>query len=289
MINKLTIIGVGLIGGSLARALKRAQVCTEIVGCGRNALELQSAVHMQVIDRYETDPATAVRDADVIVVAVHLGVVEAVLRQIAAHVKPGAVLTDVGSVKLSVIEAARAAFGEVPANFVPGHPIAGAEKKGVAASQATLFEHARVVLTPLATTQRRALATVRALWEATGAEVVEMDARQHDETLAATSHLPHLLAYTLMDMLARRDKESELLNYAAGGLRDVTRIAASEPQMWHDISLANRDALVPLLDEFGADLHRLADALREGNSARIKSIFMRAKVARDRLYKKTTP
>ncbi|MDP1708013.1 MAG: prephenate dehydrogenase/arogenate dehydrogenase family protein [Gammaproteobacteria bacterium] len=281
MINKLTIIGVGLIGGSLARALRQAGACREIVGSGRNAAQLQKAVTLGVIDRYETDPAGAVQDADLVVLAVPVGATEAVLKQIQPMLAAHTVITDTGSAKASVIEAARTVFGEVPANFVPGHPIAGTEQSGVEASFAELFQQRRVVLTPLAHTDADAIRQVRAMWEQAGAEVMEMGAARHDALLAATSHLPHLLAYTLVDSLARTESHDDIFRFAAGGFRDFTRIAASDPVMWRDICLANRDAILTVLERFSADLGQLRAAIHAGDGARILDVFARAKHERD--------
>lgn len=281
MINKLTIIGVGLIGGSLARALRRAGACQEIVGSGRDATQLEKAVALGVIDRYELDLGIAVQDADVVVLAVPVGATAEVLRKIGPSLASQTVMTDVGSVKQCVIEDARAVLGEVPANFVPGHPIAGTEQSGVEASFAELFQQRRVVLTPLAHTRAEAIQQVRALWEQAGAEVIEMDAARHDAVLAATSHLPHLLAYTLVDTLARNDNNADIFRFAASGFRDFTRIAASDPVMWRDICLANRSALLNVLEDFGADLEQLRKAIGAGDGTRIMEVFTRAKQARD--------
>lgn len=282
MIERLCIIGVGLIGGSLARALRRAGECREIVGAGRDPAHLEQAVKLGVIDRYALDVGAAVAGADMVVVAVPLGAVEGALRRMQGRLAAHAVVTDAGSAKGSVVAAARAAFGAVPPWFVPGHPIAGTEKNGVAASDAGLFRGRRVILTPLPETDRGALARVRALWECAGAEVVEMNVEHHDAVLAATSHLPHLLAYALVDSLARRDGGEEIFRFAAGGFRDFTRIASSDPVMWRDICLANRAAILTELARYGEDLGRLAEAIRDGDGERIMAIFARAKQARDR-------
>ncbi len=286
MINRLAIIGVGLIGGSLARALKAAQACNEIVGGGRDAAQLQKAMRLGVIDRYETDLAQAVAGADVIVLAVPLGAMQDVLRHIAPHVSAPAVITDVGSAKQSVIDAVRAVFKKIPPNFVPGHPIAGTEKSGVEASFATLFKNQRVILTPLAETDAQAIARVRAMWQSAGAVVSEMSAGRHDEILAVTSHLPHLLAYALMDNLARLDAGNGggVLNNAAAGLRDFTRIAASDPVMWRDICLANREALLVALQNYQNELKDIAAAIAANDGAALEAIFTRAKRARDERY-----
>lgn len=281
MIRRLTVIGVGLIGGSLARALKRAGACQEVVGCGRDEAQLQQALTLGVIDRYELDPAAAVAGADMVVLAVPLGAMAQVFQAIAPALAPDTVVTDVGSAKASVVAAARQAFGEPPATLVPGHPIAGTERSGVEASFAELFEQRKVILTPLAQTDPAAVARVRTLWQAAGAQVVEMTVAHHDKILAATSHLPHMLAYALVDTLARMGDHDEIFSYAAGGFRDFTRIASSDPQMWHDICLANREALLSTLDLFIKDLQALRQAVDHNDGAYLLEMFQRAKQARD--------
>ncbi|MDT8404885.1 prephenate dehydrogenase [Sulfuriflexus sp.] len=281
MINRLCVIGVGLIGGSLCRALRQAEAVQSIVGCGRNTAQLQRALELGVIDSYETDIATAVSDADVVVVAVPVGAMQKVFAAIKGHLKPGAVLTDVGSAKGSVVLAAREAFGGDEACFVPGHPIAGTEKSGVEASFAELFNDQRVILTPLEATDPMATQVVHKLWQATGAEVISLTVEHHDEVLAATSHLPHVIAYALVDTLARMHERREMFQFAAGGFRDFTRIASSDPQMWHDICLANKDALLDMIRRFSTDLAELASAIENEDSETIKTTFSRAKQARD--------
>lgn len=284
LIQRLCVIGVGLIGGSLARALREQGEVAEVVGSGRNADNLRAAVRLGVVDRYDTDPARAVVGADVVVVAVPLGAIEPVLRAIVPHLSPDAVLTDVGSAKGSVVADVERVYGHVPPCFVPGHPIAGTEKSGVEASFATLFAKRRVILTPLAETAAAAHHLIRKMWELTGAEVIDMGVRHHDAVLAATSHLPHMLAYTLVDTLARLDDRAEIFRYAAGGFRDFTRIASSDPRMWHDICVANREQLLEMIARFSADLAQLADAIRADDRAAILATFERAKRARDNLY-----
>ncbi len=284
LIQRLCIIGVGLIGGSLARALREAGEVGEVIGCGRGEDNLRAAVRLGVIDRYETDPACAVRAADVVVVAVPLGAMAAVLRSIVPHLAAGAILTDVGSAKGSVVADIERIYGQIPPHFVPGHPIAGTEQSGVEASFATLFQRRRVILTPLAETAAAAHQLIRRMWELTGAEVVDMGVRHHDAVLAATSHLPHMLAYTLVDTLARLDDRAEVFRYAAGGFRDFTRIASSDPVMWHDICVANREQLLEMIALFSADLAQLAEAIRSDDRAAILATFQRAKRARDNLY-----
>jgi prephenate dehydrogenase len=288
VIERLCIIGTGLIGGSLARALRAADYCREVVGCSRNPEHLQQAVELGVIDRFETDPARAVEGADMVLVAVPLGAMEPVFRMLRGHLPAGAAITDVGSAKASVIEAARRGFGELPAAFVPGHPIAGTEQSGVAASFPELFRDRRVILTPVEQTSAEATARVRAMWEAAGAVVDEMDPAHHDTVLAATSHLPHVLAFALVDSLTRLGESDEIFRYAAGGFRDFTRIASSDPVMWRDICLANGDAILQMIDRFSGDLQQLADAVRQHDGETLQTVFASAKQTRDRYVDKHT-
>lgn len=282
MIDKLCIVGTGLIGGSLARDLKRLGEVGEVVGSSRQAVNLRRAVDLGVIDRFDVDAARAVAGADMVVVAVPLGAVPAVLERIGDAVDDDAVVTDVGSAKGHVVEAARAALGPRVPRFVPAHPIAGTERSGVDASIERLFELRRVIVTPIAETDRNALRRVSEMWRTVGSEVIEMDVAHHDEVLADTSHLPHMLAYTLMDVLGRRKERAEIFEFSAGGLRDFTRVASSDPQMWHDICLANRDAMVAAIERFSVGLDQLTDAIRSGDGEFVRSVFARAKSIRDR-------
>jgi prephenate dehydrogenase len=282
MIERLCVIGVGLIGGSLARAVREAGFCQEVVGAGRNPQNLQTAVDLGVIDRYETDLGKAVVGADMVLVSVPLGAMAAVFAAINGHLAEHAVLTDAGSAKGSVIDAVRQAFGGLPTSFVPGHPIAGTEQSGVEASFASLYRGRRVVLTPLPETDSHALDLVRDMWEAVGAEVIEMDPVHHDAVLAATSHLPHVLAYALVESLARLSDGDEVFKYAAGGFRDFTRIASSDPVMWRDICLANGDAIQLMIEHFVADLQELTSAIENRDGQQLLDIFSSAKTARDR-------
>jgi prephenate dehydrogenase len=286
MIERLCIIGVGLIGGSLARALRAAGYCRSVVGAGRNPEHLRHAIELGVIDSYETDLARAVSGADMVLVAVPLGAMEPVFSAIRGQLADGAVLTDAGSAKVSVIEAVRRAFGKVPANFVPGHPIAGVEQSGVAASLPDLYRNRRVILTPLPETAAAATLRVREMWEAAGAEVVDMEPVHHDAVLAATSHLPHVLAFTLVESLARLQDKAEIFEYAAGGFRDFTRIASSDPVMWRDICLANGDAIQQMIERFITDLQVLDRAVEARDGERLLQIFADAKAARDRFVHK---
>jgi len=281
MIERLCIIGVGLIGGSLARALREAAYVKEIVGSSRSVAHLQKAVDLGVIDRYDTDACKAVQDADMVFVSVPLGATAAVFDSIKNALADGAVVTDGGSAKASVVEAVKKTVGRMPGWFVPGHPIAGTEQSGVEASFADLYKGRRIILTPTAETDAEAIKKVRAMWQAAGASVNEMDVEHHDEVLAATSHLPHMLAFALVESLARMSEQREIFEYAAGGFRDFTRIASSDPVMWRDICLANRDALLAMVENFRADLDDLSSAIRDQDAGRILKIFQDAKAARD--------
>lgn len=281
MIKQLTVIGVGLIGGSLARALQDADCVDVIVGCGQNKDHLQQAIDLGVINKYETDPAKAVVGSQIVVVAVPVGAMRSVFEAIKPKLEKGAIVTDVGSTKSSVIDSVKEAFGDVPSNFVPGHPIAGTEKTGVAASFPGLFHQRRVVLTPTDNTDTAALQRIQEMWEATGAIVSTMDPKHHDDVLAATSHLPHLLAFSLVDTLAALDEKVEIFKYAAGGFRDFTRIASSDPKMWHDICVNNREALLQILTRFQKDLENLGKAIEQNDSEYIMEVFKRAKESRD--------
>jgi prephenate dehydrogenase len=279
--KKIVIIGLGLIGGSLARALVAAGCECEIVGVGRDANVLQQAIAEGSITGFTTDVQTACADADLIVVAVPVLSVKAMLQEMAPVLAPHAIVTDVASVKHSIITAAREVFGTVPANFVPGHPIAGSEQSGYKAAKAELFQGRKVILTPLETTSKDAVATVQALWQLTGAEVLQMPVAHHDEVLAATSHLPHLLAFALVDTLSQQGQKQDIFRYAAGGFRDFTRIASSDPVMWRDIFVTNGAATVKVLDDYVADLARLREILLKGDGQALFDTFKRANDSRN--------
>jgi len=283
MIDKLAIIGVGLIGGSLARALRRAQQVREVVGYGRSLANLEQAINLGIIDYAVASAPEAARDADVVVLAVPVGSMTGILGQIAPVLSDATVVTDVGSVKTAVIAGARAALGARFAAFVPGHPVAGTEQSGAAAALTDLFDGRRVVLTPEPDTNDGALARVRAMWTAAGAVVTEMTAAEHDRILAASSHLPHALAYVLVDMLVRMDDHRSIFDYAAGGFRDFTRIAASDPAMWRDIFRANASEIAALLRRYQDDLETLAQAIERDDAQWLFETLTRAKHARDRL------
>lgn len=282
MIQRLVIFGVGLIGGSLALALREAGAVAEVVGCSRNPANLEEAVRLGVIDSWTTNPGEACRDAEVGVLAVPLGSMQGLAAAIAAHWPAQAALTDVGSSKRAVIEAVRAGFGHLPRNFVAGHPIAGTERSGVSAAFASLFRDRLVILTPADETSPIATERVAAMWRATGARVEFMTPMHHDHVLAATSHLPHVLAFALVESLSRMSESDEIFHYAAGGFRDFTRIASSDPVVWRDICVANREAILAVLERFQSDLDGLREAISRGDGDALEAHFGFAKRARDR-------
>lgn len=286
MIKRLAVIGVGLIGGSLARAVRENGMVEQIVGCGRGAANLQKAVELGVIDEYTHDVGEAVANADMIFLAVPLGAMRQTFAALRGHVSADAVITDGGSAKACVIADCQAEYPEVLSQFVPGHPIAGTENNGVEASFSTLYKDRRIILTPTENTDTAATDKVEQMWLATGATVNKMSVEHHDEVLAATSHLPHMLAFGLVDSLARMKENDEIFRYAAGGFRDFTRIASSNPVMWRDICLGNRQALSDMLGEFAKELADLSETIAAGNGDHLLEIFERAKAARDRYIDK---
>ena len=280
-LNKLLIFGVGLIGGSLALALKRAHAVQHVVGIGRPGDNLQPALELGVIDETTHDIASALTDADMVVIATPVAQIPLILTAIAPHLKPQTVVTDVGSTKSDVICHARAALQVHFERFVAGHPIAGAEKSGAAAAQPDLFQSRNVVLTPTVETNPDALDAVCRMWQVAGANICRMDAETHDGIFAAVSHLPHLLAFALVDELSRRANAEQLFDFAASGFRDFTRIAGSSPEMWRDISLANRDALLSELDAYQHELEQMRALLQQRDGAGLQALFERASNARN--------
>ncbi len=279
--ERVAIIGLGLIGGSLARALRTQADIGHIVGCVESEADAALARELAVVDTVVTDVAEAALGADVVVLAVPVGAMGTVCRQLRGAIGADTVVTDVGSTKRSVISAAQAQLGGAIGRFVPGHPIAGTEHSGLRAGVDGLFAGRRTILTPTPETEPDALALIERLWQSVGASVCEMDAAHHDEVLAATSHLPHLLAFALVDTLARMAEHTEIFEYAAGGFTDFTRIASSDPALWTDIVFANNAAIMPLLHRYIGDLEALRGALREQDEATVTACFTRAKKARD--------
>lgn len=281
--SRVAIIGLGLIGGSLARSLRARAGVAHIVGCVHKQSDIALALELGLADSVTTDIAEAVAGADVIIAAVGVDAMGTVFAQLHGSLSADAVITDVGSTKASVVAAARAALSaDEFSRFVPGHPISGTENSGLRASIDGLFENRRTIVTPLPETRPAALARIEALWQSAGARVTRMAVAHHDEVLAATSHLPHVVAFALVDTLADMSERSEIFAYAAGGFADFTRIASSDPVLWHSIMFANRDAVVPALTHYIDKLGVLREALQNGDRDAVIDCFDRAKQARDR-------
>ncbi len=283
--GRLAVIGLGLIGGSFALGIREKKLFAEVVGFDMDAPSRDTAVRLGIVDRCADSLEEACADADVIQLAVPILAIEQVIDRLAALALGQAIITDVGSAKGNVVRCATRAFGRMPVRFIPGHPIAGSERSGVSAAQGELFRNHKVILTPLADTDPLAVARVRSLWQALGADVELMDVSHHDEVLAATSHLPHLLAFGLVDSLARSHESLDIFRYAAGGFRDFTRIAGSDPVMWHDIFRANRGAVLEVLDTFRHDLDQLRSAIDSQDGHYLLGVFTRARAAREHFGK----
>ena len=282
---------MGLIGGSVALALKKVHFVSHIVGVGRNQLGLEKALQIGVIDSIcdmqkanvhnNSSLVKSIADADMILIAAPVAQTKSILQSIQPHLQLQTVITDVGSTKSDVLACAREILGVQFNQFVGGHPIAGAEKSGVAAATADLFIGKNVVLTPTAETNKHALDSVMQFWQACGANVSEMTAENHDAIFAAVSHLPHLLAFALVDEIAKRPNAKELFSFAASGFRDFTRIAGSHPEMWRDISLANKTALLSELSAYQLELNTLKILLENEDGQGLQALFERASVARN--------
>lgn len=289
LIGKLVVCGVGLIGGSFALALRKAGAVERIVGIGRTAAALERAQALGVIDEIATDWAVALDGADLVLLAAPVGQIEGVMAAMAPHLQPGTVVTDAGSTKRDVIEAVYRHLDASLAHVVPAHPIAGAEKSGVDAAFADLYCARKVVLTPLPENDPAAVERVRAAWTACGATVVDMAPQDHDRVFAAVSHLPHLLAFGLVHDLAGRANAELLFSHAASGFRDFTRIAGSHPEMWRDICIANRQALLGELDQYLAELAYLRALLLAGDGNRLEQLFDEARQARNAWAERFVP
>jgi prephenate dehydrogenase len=279
-LNKIVIFGVGLIGGSFALALRRVHAVGEVVGFGRSLNTLEQAKQLGIIDRIGIDAAAEVYDADLVLLATPVGQMAELMARIAPHLGAQTLVTDGGSTKGDVVAAAYANLGGKVSQFVPAHPIAGAEQSGAAAAKAELYAGKKVVLTPLPENSPETIARVRHAWELCGALVSELTAPQHDEVFAAVSHLPHLLSFALVHDLAQRANRDLLLSFAASGFRDFTRIAASSPEMWRDICMANRDALMGELGSYMQELETIHEALAEGDASKLQQIFSLAREVR---------
>lgn len=281
-INKLVVIGVGLIGGSFALALKKARMVKQVVGVGRSRRNLQAALERGVIDQAETDVARAVADADLVLVGAPVGQMPGIFARIAPALPPHAVVTDAGSTKQDVINAARKHLGAHFPMFVPAHPIAGTENSGAAAAFPELFRDRNLILLPQKETKAAAVRLVRAAWVACGARIMRLEAAEHDEIFGAVSHLPHVIVFALVSQLAQRRDAKRLFGFSGGGLRDTVRIAGSSPEMWRDICIANRGALVPLLDAYISELEAARASLAAGDGDALEAMFRAARQARAR-------
>ncbi len=290
MFNKLCLIGVGLIGGSIARAARDRGLCKTIVAYGReiDLDNLKEARRLGVIDEYFINLEAALNDADCIIIATPVGAIEKVLRELQPYWSEQAVYSDVGSTKGNVVDAAQRVFGYIPSNFVPAHPIAGAEQSGVTASVNGLFDDKRLIITPVEQTDPKAAASIQEFWHSLGAIVSIMEVDHHDAVLAATSHLPHLLAFALVDLLGRKDEQVEIFKYAAGGFKDFTRIASSDPTMWLDICLANKQKIIPLIRQLKQELDTMELALENNDSQQLFQTFTYAGQARQRFLDQLT-
>jgi prephenate dehydrogenase len=276
--NRLVVFGVGLIGGSFALALKQANAVKQVIGVGRRAETLKRAQALGIIDAI--GDASSVAGADLVLIAAPVAQTETLLRKLKPHLQPGTVVTDAGSTKSDVVQAARAALGDKIAQFVPGHPIAGREQNGPEAAIATLYHGKKVVLTALPENSPEYIAMVASAWQQCGALIHHLSADEHDAVFAAVSHLPHLLAYALVNDIAARSNADRLFQYAASGFRDFTRIAGSSPEMWRDISLANQSALLAELDAYTVQLSTLRAMLAASDGAALEQVYARAQSAR---------
>ena len=280
LFKKVVIFGVGLIGGSFALALRKAHALESVVGFGRSAQPLAHAKQLGIIDRIGKNVAAEVADVDLVLLATPVGQMAELMARIAPHLGTQTLITDGGSTKSDVVREAYAQLGKKVAQFVPAHPIAGAEQSGVAAARTDLYQWKKVVLTPLPENSTVSVDRVRRAWELCGAIVSELTPKQHDEVFAVVSHLPHLLSFALVHDIAQRENRDQLLSFAASGFRDFTRIAASSPEMWRDICLANREALLKELQIYVAELNRMSSALSAGDAAELEQIFRTARELR---------
>lgn len=285
-IGKLVVIGVGLIGGSFALALKKAKAVKYVTGVGRTRKNLTAALKMRIIDEASTDAAQAVVDADLVLLAMPVGQMPEVMARIAPHLPPHAVVTDGGSTKQDVVAYARRFLGAHFPRFVPAHPIAGTEHSGAAAAFADLYRGKNVIITPQPETTASAQQLVRVAWQRCGARIVRLAAQEHDAIFAAVSHLPHVVAFALVNALARRTDAKKLFGFSAGGLRDTVRIAGSSPEMWRDICAANRNELLAVLDDFEDELEAVRSAIESGDGAALEHLFEHARTARNKWLKR---
>jgi len=283
MMNRICIIGVGLIGGSFAAGLKQSNQVHTIVGYGRNEANLIKAQELMVIDEYSLDISEALKDVDLVLIATPVNSFKAILEMIKPYITEQVIVTDVGSTKASVINIAKQVFGHMPKNFIPAHPIAGKEQSGVEAAQADLFNNKRVIITPEDNSNALSVSAVSALWQGVGAKVEVMDADKHDDLLAMTSHLPHMLAFSLMDYLMSSNPDA--CHYAAGGFKDFSRIASSDAVMWRDICINNPDQIIKHIEGYQESLSSIAHLIKNNQPEELEKLFSDAKSARDNWLK----
>lgn len=277
--KKICIIGVGLIGGSFMRGLKKANQVEQVFGYGKGKESLAKAKELGAIDEFSLDIDKAIDGAEMVVIATPVDSIEEVFRLIRPHISKSTIITDVGSTKTSIIDSAKSVFGEVPTNFIPAHPIAGKENSGVDYSDPDLFINKRVILTPLENSEPEAIKIVTNFWESLGALVETMNATNHDDLLAMTSHLPHMLAFSLMDYLISTNPKA--IDYAAGGFKDFSRIASGDSVMWRDICLNNAKEITKHIENYQQSLSKLSELINQQNSDGLEELFMEAKSARD--------
>ncbi len=277
--KKICIIGVGLIGGSFMRGLKKANQVEQVFGYGKGKESLAKAKELGAIDEFSLDIGKAIDGAEMVVIATPVDSIEEVFRLIRPHISKSTIITDVGSTKTSIIDSAKSVFGEVPTNFIPAHPIAGKENSGVDYSDPDLFINKRVILTPLENSEPEAIKIVTNFWESLGAIVETMNATNHDDLLAMTSHLPHMLAFSLMDYLISTNPKA--IDYAAGGFKDFSRIASGDSVMWRDICLNNAKEITKHIENYQQSLSKLSELINQQNSDGLEELFMEAKSARD--------
>ena len=282
MFNKVYLVGVSLINASLAKDLRQQKLAQSIVGVGRDSQRLAAAQELNIVDEYQLLKEVDVSDADVIVVGVPVGKIKDAFAVLKPSLNPNTLLTDVGSSKSDVVQAALEVFGELPVNFVPGHPIAGSEQSGFEHSVEQLYKNRKVILTPTEKTANSASEAITKMWESVGAKVDVMPAGKHDAILSATSHLPHMVAYNLVNYLGQREDAESIFNYAAGGFYDFTRIASSDPTMWADICVANKDEIINSIDGFIGCLVELKQKIIAQDKNAIHASFDQAKQLRDK-------
>lgn len=276
-----------MIGGSVACAAREQKMAKHIIGLGREmgSKNLALAKDLGVIDEYyylASDLTQVLADVDCLVIATPVGAAQDIFSELKKYWNESTIYTDAGSTKVSVIAAIKRVFSYIPKNYVPAHPIAGSEQSGVGAARVNLLDNKRLILTPIAETSTSAISSMRAFWQGIGMRVTTMGSQQHDEVLAATSHLPHVLAYALTNMLGKKDQQNEIFKYAAGGFKDSTRIASSDPNMWLDICMANSDAIIPLICQLNDELMGIVQMLKAGDRGALCNTFIQAKMARQR-------